>query len=186
MNFFTKLFSKNGSKFTEQVTADPVNDISHNGFRQTFIDENPPVDDFEMKKENVLKIFMDQNFSAKGFNDGYEFHSSQSLESGIDNIRSEYQHLIDIMIDEKKSEIYSLNLSKIQNDGMPGNIIEQFDLRIDTINETMTKCKREYELALDNKGHIEFPINKYKDGFEKGQQQYYNEKFFAGSTGLFE
>lgn len=187
MNFFTKLFNRNGSqKNSNQVAiTEQVNDISNDGFKQVFIDENPPVSDYEMKKVNVLKIFMEQNFFSKGYNDGYEFHSKQSLDLGIATIRSEYQHLVDITMDDKKTEIYLLKHHKIENEGMPGNIVEQFDLKIDEYSEFISKCQREYELAEYNKGHIEFPINKYAEGFDRGQQQYFNEKFFAESTGLF-
>jgi len=128
---------------------------------------------------------MDQNFYSKGFNDGYEFHSTLSLESGFAVIISEYQHLLDIIIDEKKSEIYLLDMDKLQNEGMQGTISGMFDLRIEKLNELIIKCNKEYELSPQSKGHIEFPLNKYSDGFEKGQMQYFKEKFFAESTGLF-
>jgi hypothetical protein len=186
MNLLSKLFSKNGKHdASEQIISDPVRNNLEDGFKQAFVDENPPVSEFEMKKENILRIFMEQNFFSKGYNDGYEYHSKQNLDSGIATIRSEYQHLVDIILDDKKKEIYLLKHHKIENEGMPGNIIELFDLKIDEYSEFISKCQKEYDLAEYNKGHVEFPINKYTEGFERGQKQYFNEKFFAESTGLF-
>lgn len=186
MNLLSKLFGKNGKQEnSNQVTAENENIIPDEGFKQIFIDENPPANEFELVKENVLKLFMDQNFYSKGYNDGYEFHSRLSLESGIAIIISEYQHLLDIMIDEKKTEIHFLDMEKLQNIGMPGNISEMLDLRIEKLNEVVIKCTEEYEKSPASKGHIEFPLNKYSDGFEKGQMQYFKEKFFGQSTGMF-
>ena len=186
MNFFTKLFGRNGSlEINEKTAAEPAINIPNNEFKNAFIDENPPINEFEMKKENVLKIFMEQNFYSKGYNDGYDFHSKQSLENGVGTICSEYRHLLDIIIDEKNCEVYELELNKMQIEGMPGNISEQFGLRINAIKESIFKCREEYELSIDIKGNVEFIVNKYSEGFQKGQQQYFNEVFFAKSTGLF-
>jgi len=186
MNFFKSLFGNNGSnENSDQATANPVMDIPNEKFRETFIDENPPASNIEVPRENILKLFMDQNFYSKGYNDGYSFHSTQSLESGIATISSEYRHILEIMIDDKKSEVYELSQSKLQLEGMPGNISEQFDLRIDTIKDSISKCKEEYSLSKDKKGNIEYILNKYTEGFLKGQQQYFNEEVFVKSTGLF-
>jgi len=186
MNFISKLFSKNGShESTEQVLTAPASDIRNEELREVFADNNPPADNYEIKNENYLRIFMEQNFYQKGYNNGYEFHSAQSLENGIAVIRSEYQQLLSIRIDDMNSEIYTLELNKMQVDGMPGNIQDQFELRINAIRESIKNCKEEYEKSSNNSGNVEFSIGKYKEGYLNGQQQYFNESAFAGSTGLF-
>ena len=186
MNLFKSLFGKNGShEISDQVTANPVIDIPNEEFRETFIDENPPVSNVEVPRENILKLFLDQNFFSKGYNDGYSFHSKQSLDSGLATIGSEYRHILEIMIDDKNSEVYEIEQTKLQAEGMPGNITEQFELRINTVKDAISKCSEQYELSNENKGNVEFILNNYTEGFLKGQQQYFNEEVFARTTGLF-
>jgi len=186
MCLFKSLFGKNGShEIGDQVTANPVIDIPNEEFRETFIDENPPVSNIEVPHENILKLFLDQNFYSKGYNDNYSFHSTQSLENGIATIGSEYRHILEIMIDDKNSEVYELSQAKLQAEGMPGNISEQFDLRINTIKDSISKCREEYALSKDREGNVEYILNEYKKGYLNGQQHYFNEEYFVNSTGLF-
>ncbi|MCY7360988.1 MAG: hypothetical protein LH629_02805 [Ignavibacteria bacterium] len=78
-----------------------------------------------------------------------------------------------------------METNKLQCEGMPGNMNEQFDLRIFTLTEQIKNCSEEIIKSNELKGLIEFSLIKYTDGFQKGQNQYFNEKYFASSTGLF-
>ena len=97
---------------------------------------------------------MDQNFYSKGYNDGYEFHSRLSLESGIAIIISEYQHLLDIMIDEKKqldtflktyNNVDELLRSELKTDEFTDHIslIREF-CRINPVARSMAEELRSY------------------------------------------
>ena len=192
MSLFAKFFKSNvPSEFSNPVLYE--SDKNENGYmpsdtglKEIFIDENSPEKEFETERANVLKIFMSQNFFSQGYNDGYENHSAESLGKGINNLISEYQHLLKSKIEETNHEIYLIRINKLQCEGMHGNLTEQFDLRIEILLQLIDKCQNDYELAMMNKGSAELCINKFKDGFSKGQMLYFNEKFLAQSTGMFD
>lgn len=190
MNIFKKFFSKNGngSNDTEALTNDSLiteSNFNDPAFKEMFIDEDISVNEEAVQNVNSLKEFFQQNFIKIGYTAGYDNHSAQSIENGIKNIQSEYKLNINKMIGEYDNEVYFLEINKIKTEGISDSLINMFDLKIQQYRELIEKCKKELEFSEDLKGHIEYAVNKYKEGFEKGMTQYFEEKHFGSSTGLF-
>lgn len=180
-----KLFSRNGNSTKVETESSNENDVPYDHrFEELFKDEVAPAEE-QRKVTNTFVQFMNSNFSKYGYNLGYEFHDSQTLDNGLKKISAEFRYLLAGIIEDKEQEIYSLEISDMQTTGLSDNLTRQLGLRIEKLRTIIEKCRSEIELSENYRGYIEFPANSFREGFEKGMNQYFKEEFFGKSTGLF-
>lgn len=183
MNFFKKIFSAKNETGKDNILTTGNNDEN---FEKMFKDDNAPdTQVMESLNANPLKTFTELNHFNTGLNDGYNFHNAPGLNNGIQKIRSEFQFLLRAKSEELETEIYTLESQLIDDEDMFDNISRQLELRISKIKEAIDNCNKELELSDDLRGMIEFPINSYKDGYEKGMKIYVKEELICKSTGMF-
>lgn len=192
MNWLSRAFERlRGASSDEEVISPTAETTStkqqSDVLKDLFLDETPPEPKTETatRSENILKQFLDRSFSSKGFNDGYEIHQVEILENNKRKIRSEFRYVLDLLIDDRKREIFSLRNQLVSTDGIAKRIHDQLQLRIEELQMLISQLQRQKELSVEDEGLVMVPIHNYHDGFVKGVQSYLEEKFFASSTGLF-
>jgi hypothetical protein len=189
MNFFQKLFNKSSNsdeQITKNTTTENLDDEQPSISKALFVDEEEPSSQIQEElKESKLKIFLDTNFATRGYNDGYEFRSSEILHAGMKKIKSEFRFVIDQMIAEKNAEIFELKNHKINVEGVSDKLGKQLENRILEIQGVINKIEKEKTLSIEDEGMVMVPVHNYHDGFIRGVEMYQQEKIFATSTGLF-
>lgn len=158
-----------------------------NVLEDLFVNNNPPTQELEQTADNPesLKAWLEQDFSRKGFEDGYYGHSSEILENKIRSIKSDFRYRLDLKIDAARQEVMSLESHKIDVEGMSESMSRKAVLKVDTIKANITELEAEIALASIDEGHVMIAIHQFRDGFLRGTEAYQEEKLIAGSTGLF-
>ena len=191
MNWFTSIFSRENK--TSQITNDETGNSTSNESveipnltQDLFVDNNPPSPEAPDQAQQIkISTFLDRDFHRKGFEDGYSWHSKEMLDNQIKSTKAEFRYFLDQKIDELHQTILKITDQKISAAGLSDTMTQQLQLRIDLLDVNIQRLEREKISSFDEEGLIMKAIHQYRDGFIKGMETYQEEKFFAGSTGLF-
>lgn len=153
-----------------------------------FVDNIPPEVEVRepAKPLSPMKKFLDTNYQFKGFNDGYNYHSTDVMNNNLKVIRTEFRQLVDILIDEKQQEIYLTKDSLIESEGISERFQRRLENRIQELEATVRQLTNEKDLSAFGEGFVSAPLSCYQDGFARGLEKYQQEKLLAYSTGLFD
>ena len=187
MSIFSKLFSKSHSNQAadNNNSSDTLTEDNVNVLEDIFVNSNPPAQEQENENTTGLKAWLEQDFSRKGFDNGYYGHSAEILENKIRSIKADFRYRLDLKIDAARQEVMSLESHKIDVEGMSASMVKKAALKVDTIKANITELEAEIALASIDEGHVMIAIHQYRDGFLRGTEAYHEEKLIAGSTGLF-
>lgn len=180
MNIFSNFFG-NKTKTENQTTfiAEPqiaaeVNQIEHLPLAELFIDNEIPQPEqhVAMETHNKITVFLNRNYLSIGANDGYEYHTQETLDVGKKKIRSEFQLIIDQSIQEKIG-------IRLQTKNMIAHIGQISDATIQTLQNTIEELnssllllQNQKELSAENEGWVMNAIYSYHQGFIHGLNDY--------------
>ena len=195
MDFIKRLFGNTGDTAVKEV---PIEDHFTDNIDQTveqavkdnfFVDdknpqEEPPIEK-DTKKASEMAVFLKTDYFEDGFNIGYNYHSTDQLETTLRHLKAQFRLLIDEGVDARWIEIAELKQELIQSSGVSDRLHKQLEQRIETLTESIERYQIEKELSVADEGMITKVIHSYREGFLRGLDQYKKEKLIAGSTGFF-
>jgi len=183
MSIFSNLFGKNANR-NNPVTESAVPGNNNNVLQvenippaELFIDNQPP--QFETKSSeqstNRINSFLKRDYLSMGFNDGYEYHSNETLESGKKKIKAEFLLIMDQSIEEKqldrlKTKNLLIDVSKVSEDAS-----KKLENTIEELNISLNTLQKQKALSVDNEGWVMTAIHSYHLGFKRG-----TDDFIAG------
>ncbi|MGV8964284.1 MAG: hypothetical protein ACOH2V_13020 [Candidatus Saccharimonadaceae bacterium] len=189
MSWLTKLFGyTNNERFTTNNKApEAMSENNINVLEDMFVNNNPPTQANELAKEdNVnLKTYLEQDFFRKGYDEGYNWHSSEMLDSRLKGIKADFRYNLKLKIDACKVEILKFENHKVKIEGMSEIMAKQLDNQLAAIRETINELEVEIALATLDEGLVMISIYQYRNGFILGTEAFQEEKLIAGSTGMF-
>lgn len=180
-NFFN-LFRKSSDNIEDTHTS---SGLSNDVMEDIFVDNTPPLMEEPAKSVSPIKTFLSANYQAKGYNDGYYYHSADVMDNTLKLTKAEFRQLVDVLIDEKQREIYLLKDSYIESEGISGRTQRRLENRIKELEAMIGQMANEKDLSAFGEGLVSGPLNSYQDGFTRGLEKYQAEKLLAHSTGLF-
>jgi len=136
-----------------------------------FIDNEPPQGDQQKigsESKSKISTFLERNYHSIGINDGYEYHSFETLETGKKKIRSEFQLIIDQMIQEKSERRLQLKMMIVNVEKIADETRRNLELTIDELNTSIELLHKQKELSSENEGWVMNAIHSYHQGFVQG------------------
>ncbi len=139
-----------------------------------FIDNEAPQPEQQAAAETQSKItiFLNRNYHSIGTNDGYEYHSQETLEVGKKKIKAEFQLIVDQAIQEKfGSRLQMKNM--IAHVGQIADTTRQtLENTIEELNSSLALLQKQKELSSENEGWVMNAIHSYHQGFIQGLNDY--------------
>lgn len=182
MNFLKKIFGQ------EKETATVVNTTQETSSEipvkeSLFTDgENHP----ESKvKTSPVKIFLETDYRNKGYHDGYNYHCAEVLSYKVRSLLSEFRNLVEEHLENIEKEIRNLRLHRIESEGLSVRLVKKIDLEIEALVSVRSKLVREMELSASEEGLVMRAVNRYRDGFMRGMEDYQQQKMLGIGSGLF-
>lgn len=176
MNFFSRLF---GSKKNSNVNV-----VNLPANQEKVVDESnveaPPVELFidseQPKQSNAVQstqhskitLFLDRNYHSLGIRDGYEYHSSETLDTGKKKIRAEFQLILDQQIQEKQEKRLQLQHLIIDVTAISPLTLQKLQKTIEDLNSSIDLLHKQKELSIENEGWVMNAIHSYHQGFTQG------------------
>lgn len=138
-----------------------------------FIDNEPPhIEEIEEPKQSEITLFLNRDFHKMGSGDGYEFHSSDTLETGLKKIRAEFQLIIDQSIQEKIDKRLKLTNLIVDVVDISDKTVNKLENTVLELNTTLDLLERQKELSAENEGWVMNAIHNYNQGFIQGLNDY--------------
>lgn len=186
MNIF-KLFHKK-SKIVERVReiTQPETTVLENKSENLppfnlFIDDEAPQLNEVVEQQNMIILFLNRNYHSMGTNDGYEYHSHDTLDKGLKKIKAEFQRIVDQSIQEKlQSRLQMKNLivdvTKISDDTRL-----KLENTVEELNTSLALLQKQKELSAENEGWVMNAIHNYHQGFVQGLNDFIAGENFLNS-----
>lgn len=177
MSIFKNLFGSKGKTVTQepqmivspettvlepqQVTIPPAD---------LFVDNEAPQQKQQTVAEthNRISAFLNRNFHSMGVNDGFEYHSHDTLETGKKRIRAEFQLIVDQSIQEKATRRLHLKNLIVDVEKISDDARKKLENTIEEINSTLSILQNQKELSVENEGWVMNAIHSYHQGFLQG------------------
>jgi uncharacterized protein YsxB (DUF464 family) len=183
MKTLTKLFSKKAwgkNQVCETVEHGNINTVSKVGNIppvDLFIDNQPPQLESNNKEQvpNRISQFLKRDYLSIGFNDGYEYHSNDTLEAGKKKIIAEFLLVMDQSIEEKQLEILKYKNLLVDVSNVSEETSKKLQNSIETLILSLNSIQKQKELSVDNEGWVMTAIHSYYLGFKQG-----TDGFIAG------
>lgn len=138
---------------------------------ELFIDNEPPQGQQQKTpsdSKSKISTFLERNYHSIGINDGYEYHSFETLETGKKKIRAEFQLIIDQMIQEKSERRLQLKMMIVNVEKIADETRRNLELTIDELNTSIELLNKQKELSSENEGWVMNAIHSYHQGFVQG------------------
>ncbi len=183
-NFFKNIFGRKMNQIESNISKEnfaapsleniiePTRDVP----AELFVDNNSPIE--ESKSEEIVsetKLFLESNHRESGFADGYQYHSSEIMNSTVNSNASKFRKLMDDEIEKAKSEIVNFrhHFSRV-GESFP-EILKSLQIGISQKEELIEQFKEQKTLSVEFEGWISHPVNSYKLGFRQGLEAYLEE-----------
>ncbi len=139
-----------------------------------FIDNEVPQPERQQATETKSKItlFLERNYHSMGINDGYEYHSHETLETGKKKIRAEFQLIVDQAIQEKSERRLQLRMMIVNVEKIAEETKRNLELTIEELNSSIALLQKQKELSVENEGWVMNAIHSYHQGFVQGLSDY--------------
>jgi hypothetical protein len=180
MNILSKLFGgKTQTENSAIIVTEPRTTVIENQSENVppidlFIDNEVPQPEPQIAPEtqNKITVFLSRNYHSMGTNDGYEYHSQETLEVGKKKIRAEFQLIIDHSIQEKfGSRLQMRNLivdvTKVSDDAR-----QKLENTVEELNSSLALLQKQKELSAENEGWVMNAVHSYHQGFVQGLNDY--------------
>lgn len=135
-----------------------------------FIDKEVPQQEQQQVAESKSRItlFLDRNYHSIGINDGYEYHSQETLETGKKKIRAEFQLIVDQAIQEKSERRLQLRMMIVNVEKIAEETKRNLELTIEELNSSIALLQKQKELSAENEGWVMNAIHPYHQGYVQG------------------
>ncbi len=154
----------------------------------------PPLDLFVDNEEPTLKIkpevipknrireLLNRNFHAMGINEGFEYHSGETMDIGKKKIRAEFQLIMDQDIQDKKARTLEMRHLIIDVKNLSETAKEKLELTIEELNASLSMLESQKELAALEEGWVMNAIHAYHQGFIQGLNDYIEGEQFLNTV----
>jgi len=147
--------------------------------KTSFIDENPPVEDYSNQSERKrIDFLIEFDYESEGIKDGFNLPNQNVLEFKLDRYKAELLKEYDSLIDNKKEKISKLKSLKSSVDNIDTLFAAEIILDITNLesqNQTLISEKNKIE---DGNGTFRIILNNYKIGYIKGVQKFKDTQIF--------
>lgn len=176
------------------MNANEMNlDNQSNNMEKSFVSENLFVEKDEPNKQtsneqaevSKLAEFLNRDFRAIGYRDGYRYSNSDVMDNAMRLIRCDYREIIDRMIEEYRGTISRLQIQAIELRQISLKAEEKVNTRISSVQDTITRLNLEKENSSLDEGLIMKVIHMYRDGFIRGVNDNNDELLLMSYNGLF-
>lgn len=134
-----------------------------------FIDNEPPQSDEKLvEQQSKINLFLNRNYHALGVNDGYEYHSQETLEIGKKKIRAEFQLIIDQSIQEKYTSRLQIKNLIVDVAKLSEDVKQKLENTIEELNSSLELLQKQKELTIENEGWVMNAVHSYQQGFIQG------------------
>ncbi len=148
-----------------------------------FVDNEEPA--FKIKPEekpkNRIMELLNRNFHAMGINDGFEYHTKDTLDRGIMKIKAEFQLIIDQEIQGKREKLLQMRLLVVDVRKINEETRERLELNIEELNNSLELLLRQKELSSEDEGWVMNAIHNYQQGFTQGLNDHIDAESFINS-----
>ncbi len=176
MSFLNNLFGGSASKnvsLTETIESSKINESAkavNIPPAELFIDNIPPAVQTKTEEHSTNKIskFINRDYFSLGFNDGYEYHSNDILESGKKKIKAEFLLILDQSIEEKQRERLKTKNLLVDVSEVSEDASKKLENTIEEMNFSINTLQKQKELSCDNEGWVMTAIHSYYMGFKQG------------------
>jgi hypothetical protein len=195
MNLFKKAIKSTNPEYSmENKTFNPDMDK----FEKIFVTDKAPTEqaqdasmetqqNVEVKREeNQLTDFINQDHFKSGNDDGYQHQSTDYMYAKIDELKGQFEWLIEQAIDQLVQEVNQVKIQAVKT--ADPEFQEVFDMLAEReihIEESIGKLKTQVDLANAGGGIISRVLSAYKSGYFKGVKEYHEIALLGKSTGLF-
>jgi hypothetical protein len=134
-----------------------------------FIDNEPPqLEEKLVERQSKINSFLNRNYHAIGLNDGYEYHTNETLETGKKKIRAEFQLIIDQSIQEKYTNRLQLKNLIVDVSKVSEETKQKLENTIEELNSSLELLHKQKDLSIENEGWVMNTIHSYQQGFIQG------------------
>lgn len=190
MNMLRKLFtSKNSSmNSNHSETSSGFDDKQLEKMENLFVNNEEPEEQQEKEKNNLspLEKFMERDFYDLGFQNGYNYHSSEEMKGRELFFKSEFRNLLTRKIMNYKAEIRELNERLLEIEGMDRTLEKILSKRIEIMQQQCEEIEAEKSLSSIDEGIIMECIHLYRSGFKRGTKLFLDEKSLHSPNSLFD
>lgn len=144
-----------------------------------FIDNKAPQPELTITEEtqNRVTVFLNRNYRSMGNNDGYEYHSQETLEIGKKKIRAEFQLIIDQSIQEKLASRLKMKNLIVDVTRVSVETRQKLENTVYELNASLALLQKQKEFSAESEGWVMNAIHSYHQGFVQGINDY-----IAGET----
>ena len=186
MSIFSKFFG-NKTQTENQATmiAEPLTTVV-----ETQQENIPPVDLFidnevpqperlaTAETQSIITVFLNRNYHSIGINDGYEYHSQETLETGKKKIRAEFQFIVDQEIETMSQQKLKMRTLVIDVTKISDEARQKLELTIEEVNTSLSKLEKQKELSAENEGWVMNVIHSYHQGYVQGLNDFISGENF--------
>ena len=139
-----------------------------------FIDQEVPQPERKSVNEShsLITIFLNRNYHSIGINDGYEYHSQETLEIGKKKIRAEFQLIIDQSIQEKFSSRLQMRNLIVDVANVSDDAKHKLENTVEELNSSLALLQKQKELSAESEGWVMNAVHSYHQGFVQGLNDY--------------
>jgi hypothetical protein len=153
-----------------------------------FLDNNPDLNAEQSSPEistNPILEFKSRDFNRMGYRCGFEEHSSDALVNNIKRIKTEFRNIVSVIKDSKKADVFILKTELIEAQIISERLAKKIQLRIYEVESNINSLEYEIELSILDEGFVMDAIYSFKEGFDKGYNDFLEISHLGKETGLF-
>ena len=153
-----------------------------------FLDNNPDLiaeQTVTEKSVNPIVEFKTRDFNRIGYRCGFEEHSSDAFVNNKKRIKTEFRNIVSIIKDSKKADVFILKTELIEAQLISERLAKKIQLRIDEVESNINSLEYEIELSILDEGFVMDAIYSFKEGFDKGYNDFLEISHLGKETGLF-
>lgn len=177
MNIFKNLFGTKGKTETQESKTIVSSETTALEFPSVntpsadlFVDYQTPEREQQpvVEAQSRISAFLNRNFHSMGANDGFEYHSHETLDIAKRKIRAEFQFIIDQSIQEKIARKLQIRNLIVDVTTISDDTREKLENTIEEINSSLTILRNQKEFSSENEGWVMKAIHSYHQGFIQG------------------
>jgi hypothetical protein len=126
-----------------------------------------------------LTEFFSKNFINCGRYAGVTQQTQEAREQGLSAVISQFQNVIELVIDEKRSKLDSLLNQSAQTEGVSDIVSTQLHLAREKLDRDVLVLKEQFELSRERKGWVLAALNEFRIGFDRGLRDAINAELLG-------
>jgi hypothetical protein len=152
----------------EKNMTNSINELSEDLFVDSTVPLSKHQTDHTGKAGNsTLSSFFAKDYRFMGQNDGFEFHTFETLSVAKSKIKSDFVFCVDQAIEERKSQKLEILNTLVKIGDLP-EIKNLLTNQLQDLEERIATLKEQKELSVDNEGWVMKAIHAYHLGFVQG------------------